>query len=57
MFPQLYGMIMNFRIYSVIRYQNISIKSQNSHRKVVILSNECIGLSSSQNADIKISIR
>ena len=57
MLPKLYVMIMNFKNLLILHYRNISIKSQNSLRKVVILSNECIGFSSSQNAEIKISIR
>ena len=57
MLPKLYGMVMNLRIYSILHYRNISIKYQKSLRKVVILSNKYIGFSSSQNAEIKISIR
>ena len=57
MLPKLYVMIMNFRIYVIIHYRNISIKSQTFFRKVAILSNEEICFSSTQDADIKISIR
>ena len=41
----------------ILRYGNISIKSQNILRKVFILSNERIGFSSTQDAEIKIPIR
>ena len=54
---KLYVMIMNFRIYVIIHYWNTSIKSQNIFSKVVILSNEQICFSSTQVAEIKISIR
>ena len=57
MLPKLYGFIMNFRIYVIRHYRIISIKAQNFLRKVAILSNEQIGFSSTQDADIKISIR
>ena len=41
----------------ILHYRNILIKSQNLLRKVAILSNEQIGFSSTQGAEIKISIR